>query len=326
MRKYFVCMAAAAAVTLIGPTALAVAHPAAHAQQTKRDFVVIKGRHSRKSELFVQRHTLRNTTFAHAAACTAGNYGPNYCTAPTWNTLFGAFGQNAGTATYGSNSSSTCRALGYSSAPCGVYTTTKNTLIVAFVAADGPSTGGQTLSVTSTTASGGTSPVTFHKVASENAGLGDSEVWYADASAIIPSTAPIFVTATASEASGKTKYDVSLQVVPFNNAITAGANGPQGTGIGNSAVAFSSKGTPTVSLNTLGSDSLVFAEANDWKATYLPTPVSGQTAIGVADNNLDKTFYTQYTNSPQGANGSKVTIADTSPTNNPFNLVAVEIL
>jgi hypothetical protein len=331
MRKFVACAAAATAATMIAGTALAATparHAAAtHALQTKQNFVVIKGRDTKRT-LFVQRKQLHGTTFAQAAACTAGNYNPNYCTPPTWNTLFGAFSQSGGSVTYGSTNSSICRQLGMP-APCGVYTTAKNALIVAFVASDGPSKGGQSMSVTCTTSSGGACPVTFKKVASENAGLGDSEVWYADASSIIAENAPIFVTTTAAEAgcpSGNAKCDVSLQVVPFNNAITAGASGPQGTGIGNSSVCYSSKAAPSCSVTTLGSDSLVFGAANDWGASTIPSPVSGQTAIGVADGTNRKTFYSQFTNTDIPTAGTKVTIGDTSPTNEPFNLVDVEIL
>jgi hypothetical protein len=333
MRKYVAFVAAVAGATLIAPTALAVAHGShtSTAQASKRDFIVVGRRNSGRT-LFIQRGlgNTNITTLAHASSCPAGNLSPSYCSPPKPDDLFGAFAQNGQSTTFGSTSLSTCRALGYTSAPCGVYTNVTNELIVAFVSSDGPSAGGQTMAVTCTTASGGACPVTFKKVASENAGGGDSEVWYADASSIITKTAPIFVTTTAAKAgcpSGTAKCDVSLQAVTFQNAITPGASGVQGTGIGASpSTCYSSKGTPACSLTTTEPDSWVWAEANDWGASTVPTPSSGQTAIGISDGANRKTFYTQYTNAYTPASGTKVTIGDSAPTSEPFNLVAVEIL
>ena len=197
MRKYGACLAALAAVTLMGPTAVAAAHTLhqKHATQVKKSFIVI-GRHHQRVSLYVQRSHRR--AGARAAACPAGNFNPSYCSPPVQQNLFGAYAWNYGSATFGSNSSNTCKALGWSSAPCGVYTSVPNTLIAAFVGASGPS-GAQSITVSCKTASGGACPVTFHKVNSENGGGGDSEVWYADATSVISQTAPIFVTATAAQ-------------------------------------------------------------------------------------------------------------------------------
>ena len=355
-RKYVPGVAAAVAVTLIGVPAVAAAqqHHRGRAHQ-KRDFIMLRGRRASRTVLFVQ-HRAHVSTVARAASCLAGKTtDPNYCTPPVEQSLFGAFTENPFNAstTFGSNSSSTCKSLGYTAPPCGVYTTAANELIVAFVAADGPSSGGQSLTVTCTTASGGACPVTFHKVASENAGLGDSEVWYADAATPISKSAPIFVTATASKSSCGLFFrcDVSLQAVTFTNAITLGAGGAQAIGIGASNVCASSKGAPSCSLTTTESDSQVWAELNNWGSATIPTWPSGQFAIGVSDPSSRKTFYTQFAGTCNGscsvqqlpgpglyqnpyaitpmsfsAASTKVTINDTAPTNNPFNEVVVEIL
>jgi hypothetical protein len=241
-----------------------------------------------------------------------------------------------------------------------------NTLIVAFVGSDGPSSAGQNITVTCstptpTTTSAGACPVTFHKVNAENAGGGDAEVWYADATNVIPQSAPIFVTAHAVSSdcgtSGKSACDVSLQAVTFANAITPGATGVQATGIGASSVCFSKSGAPSCALTTTEPQSQVWAEANNPKAATIPTWPSNQFAIGVSDPTNKKTFYTQFlgtctanqngskpcTTMPLPVSGlyqnpftiapaavpaaaTKVTINDTAPTSNPFNMVDVEIL
>ena len=124
MRKYGAYLAALAAVTLIGPTATAVAHAGkTQAKQGKQSFIVL-GRHHQRVSLYVQ-HSRGKA--AHSAACPPGNFNPAYCSPPVQQNLFGAFATNTGSATFGSNTTSTCRALGWSSAPCGVYTTVSNT-------------------------------------------------------------------------------------------------------------------------------------------------------------------------------------------------------
>jgi hypothetical protein len=354
MRKYVACVSLAAAVMLVGlAPAGALAH-SSQAKSSKRDFIVIRSHHAQRT-LFVQRS--RNHTMARVASCLAGNITPAYCSPPSEQTLFGAYAQSAGATTFGSTSTSACKALGYTSEPCGVNTTAANELIVAFTSADGPSSGGQSINVTCTV--GGTStacPVTWHKVASENAGGGgDSEVWYADAPSIVSSTKPYFVTATAAKAgcpSGSVKCDVSLQVVTFQNAITVGAAGAQGTGIGASSTCYSAKAAPSCAITTTEPYSQVWSEVNDWGAAAIPTWPSTQFAIGVADSVYKKTFYTQFLGTCTSSScaplslpadglyqnpfsikptdnmtaGTKVTISDSAPTTDPFNMVDVEIL
>jgi hypothetical protein len=356
MRKYGACLALLAAATLIGPTALAIAHSRQpSAKQAKRSFIVISRNHQRVA-LYVQRS--HRKAGAHAASCQAGQSLPNYCSAPVEQNLFGAYAWNDGGVTFGSTSSSTCRALGWSSSPCGVYTTAANTLIAAFVGADGP-IGVQSVTVGCTTASGGACPLTFKKVNAENGGGGDSEVWYADATSVIPQSSPIFVTVKAASAdcgSGKAACDVSLQAVTFGNAITAGASGVQATGIGASNACYSKSGAPSCSLTTTEPYSQVWAALNNPSAATIPTWPSSQFAIGVSDPTNKKTFYSQflgtctansngskpcttmplpssglyqnpYTLAPTAsASGTKVTINDTAPSSNPFNEVVVEIL
>jgi hypothetical protein len=217
------------------------------------------------------------------------------------------------------------------------------------------------MTVSCTTASGGTCPVTFHKVNAENLGGGDSEVWYADATSVISQTAPIFVkTSDTREVCGflfRSACDASLEAITFTNAITPGASGVQATGIGNSSVCYSNRGAPTCSLTTTEPYSLVWGALNNPSAATVPTWPANQFAIGVADSRNRATFYSQFlgtcTSNANGskpcttmplptsglyqnpfvlaptaspASGTRVTINDTAPTTNPFNEVLVEIL
>ncbi len=354
MRKYVVYVAVATAATLMGSPALAGAHArnSHHAKKSKTDLVVV-GKRDTRHELYVQR-TQASTTPARAASCPAGNLNPNYCEPPMEDNLFGSFSYNDGSTTFGSTNTTNCKALGYSAEPCGVYTTAANELIVAFVGADSPTSGGQSITVSCTTYSGGTCPVTFKKVASENAAGGDSEVWYADATNIISKTAPIYVKATVGKACGGrwSACDVGLQAVTFKGAITAGASGAQGIGIGASSTCYSAKAAPSCSLTTTEPDSMVWAAYSDPISGTAPTWPSNQFAIGVADRfdqpgtfglqfggtcsgscsamtlPSDGLYQNPFTISPTsyGTLGTTVTINDTAPTNEPFNLVDIEIL
>src|SRR5262249_36516933 len=139
---------------------------------------------------------------------------------------------------------------------------------------------------------------------------GDSEVWYADATNVIPQSAPIFVTASATKSvcgsKGKSACDVSLQAITYTNAITAGATGSQATGIGASAACASSRGAPSCSLRTTEPDSLVWAAVNNPRESTIPTWPSNQFAIGVSDSANDQTFYSQFLGTcTSNGNGSK---------------------
>ncbi len=354
MRKYVATAAVAVAAALIWMPALASAHTrtVSHPHKGKMDLVVVRT-HNARSEYYVQRAV--QSTVAQTASCPAGQLIQSYCTPPTEDNLFGAFSYNDGSTTFGSTNTTNCKALGYTAEPCGVYTTVANELIAAFVGADGPTAGGQSITVSCTTYTGGTCPVTFHKVNSENAGGGDSEVWYADATSIISKTAPIFVKATVGKACGGrwSACDVGLQAVTFKNAITPGASGVQGTGIGASSICYSAKAAPSCALKTTEPDSMVWAAYSDpVSGSAPPTWPSNQFAIGVADAvdqpgtfglqfagtcsgacspmklASDGLYQNPFTISPTsfGTLGTTVTINDTTPTNEPFNLVDVEIL
>jgi hypothetical protein len=348
----------AAAITLIGPTAIAAAHTRRNDAKPGRHSFIVVSRHDQRVSLYVQRSDHR--TGARAAACPPGGPFTNSstaCTPPAEQNLFGAFAWNSGSATFGSASASTCRALGWSLPPCGVYTTVPNTLIVAFVGASGS---GQSMTVSCEKEDGGTCPVTFHQIKAASAGGGDSEVWYADATNVIPQKMPIYVTASASKADcgsrGRGSCDVSVQAVTFTNAIAAGATGAQATGIGASNACSSTNGAPTCSLTTTEPDSFVWASDNDPTSGAIPTWPQGQFAVGVQDQVNQQTFYSQFLGTcTANGNGSKpcstmplpasglyqnpyvlapmpspattnVTINDTSPTHNAFNEVVVEIL
>ena len=181
-------------------------------------------------------------------------------------------------------------------------TTTAGDLLVAFVSADSPAATGNTVTV-----SGG--GLTWTRAGQENAALGDAELWTARATGTLSNT-PITATAV-----GYPGYDVALTAIAFANA----------TGIGASGEFSSADGAPTGTITTTQPNSWVFAAGDDWSRSVTRTPGSGQTVQHQATDSVGDTYWVQSTSAPTASPGP-VTINDTAPGNDPFNLVLVEIL
>jgi hypothetical protein len=176
--------------------------------------------------------------------------------------------------------------------------------LLAFVSADGPAAAhGQTATV-----SGG--GLQWHLVVRENSSPGDAEVWEA-----IASTATTITPVTATLGSGG--YDLSLNVIAMEGA----------DGVGASARANGSSGAPALKLTTLSSTSLIFAAGNDWdRAVARSLPVGWELLDQWLNTDSGDTYWTQFTNSPTGKAGTRVDVRDTAPTNDHWNLAAVELV
>ena len=123
------------------------------------------------------------------------------------------------------------------------------------------------------------------------------------------------VTVTASQASGG--YDEALTVVAFSGSSGVGAS------VGGSA----GTGAPSVSLTTTGAGSLVAGAGFDWDHATARTFGSGQAALDQwVDSATGDTLWSQITSAAVAASGSPVTVNDTAPTADRWNLAAVEIL
>jgi hypothetical protein len=192
-----------------------------------------------------------------------------------------------------------------------ITTTAFNTVaagevLLAFVGSDGPKgSGRQTVTV-----SGG--GLSWKLVKRANSQPGDAEVWTATATG--PTTG-----ITVSSTPRRAGYGQNLSVVAYEGA----------AGVGASAAASASSGAPSVSLTiTAPSDavSLVFAAGEDYSNAITHTPVPGQV---IQDQWLDTgtgdTYWSQYTNTPSPT-GTTVTMADSSPTGDRWNLAAVELI
>jgi hypothetical protein len=198
----------------------------------------------------------------------------------------------------------------YDEATAALSTKESGDLIVAFVAADSPYTGGQT----STVSGGG---LTWKLVGRETKALGDAEVWVARATGALTAD-PITVKANqllpgSPRGHG---YDETITVVAFKGA----------SGLGSVAKFSSSKGAATGSLTTTQANSWVWAIGDDWLASIARTVPAGQTLWHQAFDTVGDTYWVQSAGAITKEAGTKVTINDPSPAGDPFDLILVEVL
>jgi hypothetical protein len=182
-------------------------------------------------------------------------------------------------------------------------TSTANELLVAFVAGDGPAGAGkQTFTVSG-------AGLTWTLAKRSNGQSGDSEIWWARATAMLTSQ-----TVTATPSAGG--FHGSLTVVTFTQA----------AGIGVIAASSAASGAPDLSIANTGTGSWVYAVGNDWDTATGRTPVSGQVIVHQrVDTSAGDTFWVQSTTAPNTAAGT-VDIHDSAPAGDQWNYAGVEVL
>ncbi|HEY5152229.1 MAG TPA: Ig-like domain-containing protein, partial [Mycobacterium sp.] len=178
-------------------------------------------------------------------------------------------------------------------------------LLVAFLASDGPTTSAQSFSAV---AGGGLS---WRLRQRANTWAGTAEIWTATAPSALSNAR---VTATRARGS----YLGSLTVVAFSGADTATD--------GATAAASAATGAPTVQLTTTHAGSWVWAVGEDWDRAVPRTVPSGQTLVDQFLASVGDTFWVQQLDAPTPSAGTTVTINDTAPTTDRWNLTAIEIL
>jgi hypothetical protein len=178
-----------------------------------------------------------------------------------------------------------------------------NRLLLAFVASDGPPTGLQTATV-----SGG--GLTWMLVRRTNTRAGTSEVWRAFATSALSNV-------TVQSVQAQANYDQSLTVVAL-----MGANG-----VGANSGASAASGAPSVALTTTVPNAWVFGVGNDWDNSVGRTLGADQTMVHQwVDTGVGDTFWVQRLNNAIAAAGTAVTINDTAPITDRWNLTAVEVV
>jgi predicted secreted Zn-dependent protease len=184
-------------------------------------------------------------------------------------------------------------------------TTTGNELLVAFLASDGPK-GGGTQTFSSVTGAG----VTWKLAQRTNTQAGTAEIW----TAVAPSP---LTNATVTATRGSGSFTGNIDVVAFSGADTTTA-GAVGT-------ASAASGQPSVSLTTTSPGSWVWAVGDDWDNASSRTVGAGQTKFDEFLAGSGDTFWTQSQTAPGNAAGTKVTLNDTAPTTDRWDMAAIEI-
>ncbi len=176
--------------------------------------------------------------------------------------------------------------------------------LFAFVSSDGPAGAGKQ----SATVTG--AGLTWKLVKRANSQSGDVEIWAATAANQLNN---VTVTSTP-KASG---YDQSLTVISVQMS----------DGIGATAAAGAASGAPSVSLKTTEEGSLVYAVGNDWDTAAARTLGANQVMLRqYLDTKTEDTFWSQFDGAVTGPVGETVTLNDTAPTSDSWNMAEVEIL
>jgi hypothetical protein len=189
-------------------------------------------------------------------------------------------------------------------------TASSNELLLAFVATD--YTGGTNTIVKSVSGAG----LTWTMVRRTNGQSGTSEIWRAFAAAPLAS---VSVSATLSQ-----NVVSSITVISLAGVNTSSGDGSSAIGAtaGNSAAS----GAPTASLVASGTNSWLLSVGNDYDNAVTLSVPSGQTLLHQDLTATGDTYWVQMQSAPIAAPGKTVTISDTAPTTDRYNLSIVEVL
>ena len=111
-------------------------------------------------------------------------------------------------------------------------------------------------------------------------------------------------------------YDETITVAAFKNA----------PGIGNVASVSNKSGAPSGTVTTSKKNSWVWAVGDDWKASIPRKVPASQKLWHQAFDEVGDTYWVQSTGKITKGAGKAVTIKDTKPKTDPFDMVLVEIL
>ena len=189
-------------------------------------------------------------------------------------------------------------------------TSAANELLLAFIATDRASLPNTT--VKNITGAG----LTWVLVNRTNTEPGTAEIWRAFAPAVLTN---VRITATLSQS-----VVSSMTIVGFTGAANTGTNGSGAIGAVGSG--FDSRIAPTASLTATQSGSLVVGVGNDWDNAIARTPVAGQTLMHQDFSSTQDTYWVQRVNAATTAKGQLVTLADSAPATDHFNLSICEVL
>ena len=175
-------------------------------------------------------------------------------------------------------------------------------LLLALADSDGPSPGTQSMTVSG-------AGLTWSLVQRSDLEAGDAEIWEATAPGPLSKQT---VQATAADSG----YRGTLTVAAISGAAGVGVSGAGGQ----------LKSAPSIELSSSGIGSVGFATGNDWDNATARTLGSGQQML---DQDLETgtgdTFWSQYTTAGTSGAGEPILLNDTAPSNDRWNMAAVEV-
>ncbi len=188
-------------------------------------------------------------------------------------------------------------------------TTAANELLLALIATDNTS---GTTTITNVTGAG----LTWQLVRRTNTQRGTAEIWRAFAPTVLSG---VTATATISQS-----VAASITIMSFKGVDTSGTAGSGAIGATGSGSAPT--GAPTASLVTTRTNSFVVGVGNDWDNAIARTVGANQTLVHQYLATVGDTFWVQRTTNTVPAVGTSVTINDTAPTTDRYNLTICEVL
>jgi hypothetical protein len=190
-------------------------------------------------------------------------------------------------------------------------TNSTNELLLAFVSSDDPGSG-TNIVVNSISGAG----LTWTLVARSNSQRGTAEIWRAFSPTLLTS-----VTATATLSKSVTS---SIVVMTYSGVSASGTGGSGAIGASNTTNA--NPGAPSASLVTTKNNSLVVGVGIDYDNPIARTLGPGQTLVHQYLSPVGDTYWVQRQSAVTPASGTTVTINDTAPTGDRYNLTICEIL
>ena len=184
-----------------------------------------------------------------------------------------------------------------------------NELLLAFISAD--YLGGANTTVTGVSGAG----AAWALVGRTNVQSGTAEIWRAFAPSPLSNAV---VTATLSQGA-----DSMMTVVTFSNVDTSGTNGSGA--IGATATANSLGGAPSATLTTTRNNSWVFGVGTDYDTATARTVGANQVLVHTYFPPVGDTYWVQRVLTPTPLSGTSVTINDTAPSGDRYNLFIAEI-
>ena len=191
-----------------------------------------------------------------------------------------------------------------------VSTTNGNELILAFIETDYLS--GANTTVKSVSGAG----LSWVLVGRTNVQSGGSEIWRAFSAARLSNAV---ISASLSQS-----VIASISIMSFSGVDTSGVSGSGA--IGAIGTGNSTKGAPAASLITTRSGSWVVGVGNDYDNAIARTPGAAQHLVHQFLTPSGDTYWVQMQNNTTPNNGTNVSINDTAPTTDRYNLFIAEIL